>query len=101
MLTNTTDVSHEGSRLRLLLSITLIALTALLGWLNGLGRIDQLIYDRAISLIQRPAPPDVLIVTIDDDAINAFGRWPWPRSLHAMLLERSPDPPALRNSVRC
>jgi len=91
MLTNTTDVSHEGSRLRLLLSITLIALTALLGWLNGLGRIDQLIYDRAISLIQRPAAPDVLIVTIDDDAINAFGRWPWPRSLHAMLLERLQD----------
>ena len=85
---STADAAHEGARLRLLLSISLIAVAALLGWLNGLGRIDQLIYDRALSVIQRPAPADVLIVTIDDDSINALGRWPWPRSLHAMLLER-------------
>ncbi|CAM4196279.1 CHASE2 domain-containing protein [Bordetella muralis] len=85
---NRIDIRLERSYLRLLLGVSLVAFTALLGWLNGLGRLDQLIYDRAISLINRPAPTDVLIVTIDDSAINTLGRWPWPRSLHAMLLER-------------
>ncbi|CAM4303299.1 histidine kinase [Bordetella tumbae] len=85
---NTAYARLERSYLRLLLGISLVAFTALLGWLNGLGRLDQLIYDRAISLINRPAPTDVLIVTIDDSAISTLGRWPWPRSLHAMLLER-------------
>lgn len=85
---NTVNSRLERSYLRLLLGVSLVAFTALLGWLNGLGRLDQLIYDRAISLINRPAPTDVLIVTIDDSAINTLGRWPWPRSLHAMLLER-------------
>lgn len=86
---NPADVRRRGlPHLRPLLGIFLVALAALLGWINGLGRLDQLIYDRAISLIQHPAPPDVLIVTIDDNAIDHLGRWPWPRSLHAMLLER-------------
>lgn len=79
---------RDSQQLRLPLRLTLVALAFLVGWLNGLGRIDQLIYDRAISLFERPAPQDVLIVTIDDQAIDVFGRWPWPRSLHAMLLER-------------
>lgn len=85
---NPADVRRGLPHLRLLLGIFLVTLAALLGWINGLGRLDQLIYDHAISLIQRPAPSDVLIVTIDDSAIDRLGRWPWPRSLHAMLLER-------------
>jgi signal transduction histidine kinase/CHASE2 domain-containing sensor protein len=76
---------------RLFLRIALVTLAGLLGWLNGLGRADQLIYDRALTLLERPAPQDVLIVTIDDEAIDILGRWPWPRSLHGMLLERLQD----------
>ncbi|CAM3991289.1 CHASE2 domain-containing protein [Bordetella tumulicola] len=88
MVTPAADTRSTSPRLRLLLTLSLVVFSALLGWLNGLGRVDQMIYDRAISLIERPAPPDILIVTIDDEAINTLGRWPWPRSLHAMLLER-------------
>lgn len=31
---------------------------------------------------------DIIIVGIDEDAIREFGRWPWPRSVHARLLKR-------------
>ena len=31
--------------------------------------------------------PDVVVVTIDDSSIETLGRWPWPRSTHAQLLE--------------
>jgi len=73
---------------RLLLTLALAALAALLGSFNGLGRIDEIIYDRAMSLAGRPAPPDVLIVAIDDPSLAVLGRWPWPRTLHAALLDR-------------
>ncbi|MGE5577329.1 MAG: CHASE2 domain-containing protein [Syntrophothermus sp.] len=38
----------------------------------------------------RPAfsPPEVVIVAIDDASLVKLGRWPWPRSLHARLLDR-------------
>lgn len=85
------DSRGKNPGLRLLLRITLVAFAVILGWFNGLGRIDQLMYDRTISLFERPAPEDVLIITIDDHAINTLGRWPWPRSLHAKLLERLHD----------
>ncbi len=29
-----------------------------------------------------------MIVAIDDASLAALGRWPWPRTLHAALLER-------------
>jgi CHASE2 domain-containing sensor protein/signal transduction histidine kinase len=55
------------------------------GWL---WRADRLVYDGAMALWTRPAPADVLIVAIDDASIDAIGRWPWKRSVHATLLER-------------
>lgn len=88
MWSSTAEVRSESARSRLVLRIALVALTMALGWLNGLGRIDQLIYDGAVTLVKRPVPDDVLIVAIDDQAIEALGRWPWPRSLHAQLLDR-------------
>ena len=76
---------------RLLLTILLAALTALLGSVNGLGRIDQIVYDRAVSVAQRPAPADVVIVAIDDASLAGLGRWPWPRAIHAALLDHLGD----------
>jgi CHASE2 domain-containing sensor protein/predicted Ser/Thr protein kinase len=33
------------------------------------------------------APPDVVIVSIDDDSLAKMGRWPWPRSLIAQMID--------------
>jgi len=33
------------------------------------------------------APSDVVIVSIDDDSIAKMGRWPWPRSLIARMID--------------
>jgi len=32
-------------------------------------------------------PPDVVIVSIDDDSIAKMGRWPWPRSRIAQMID--------------
>ena len=31
--------------------------------------------------------PAIKIIGVDDVSLSAFGRWPWPRSYHANLLE--------------
>jgi len=50
-------------------------------------RPDNLIYDAMMRM--RPAlQSDVVIVAIDETSLGAVGRWPWPRSVHAGLIDR-------------
>jgi len=63
------------------------AAMAALGALDGLGRIDALIADRLLAWSGRSAPQDIVIVAIDDASLAAIGRWPWPRTVHARLLD--------------
>jgi CHASE2 domain-containing sensor protein/signal transduction histidine kinase len=52
------------------------------------NRADSLVYDALIDFDARPPDPDILIVAIDDRSLAALGRWPWPRTTHAALLDR-------------
>ncbi len=63
----------------------LAAAVALGGWA---WRLDRLVYDLGMSIWTRPAPEDIVIVAIDDASIEAIGRWPWRRAVHATLLEK-------------
>ncbi|WGS53411.1 CHASE2 and HATPase_c domain-containing protein [Paraburkholderia sp. D15] len=60
--------------------------------LSSLGRfsasVDQLVYDRFLSVHAQPLLRDIVVVEIDNASIARLGRWPWPRSVHARLLER-------------
>ncbi|QCP49174.1 CHASE2 domain-containing protein [Trinickia violacea] len=49
--------------------------------------IDRIVYDR--FLVWRPVPvaSGIAIVKIDNASIDRLGRWPWPRSVHAQLLD--------------
>ncbi|HKX43713.1 MAG TPA: CHASE2 domain-containing protein [Burkholderiaceae bacterium] len=67
------------------------AAMAALGAFNGLGRIDALIADRLLGWSRRSVPPDIVIVGIDDASLAAIGRWPWPRAVHARLLDALAD----------
>ena len=50
-------------------------------------RPDNLAYDALMRA--RPAlKSDVVIVAIDEASLGSIGRWPWPRDVHARLLER-------------
>ncbi|MDM0039039.1 CHASE2 domain-containing protein [Variovorax sp. J22G21] len=68
-----------------------LLLPPLLWWLQsapGLSQADLALYDWAIAH-RRPDPSlDVLVVGIDERSLNALGPWPWPRSVHARLLEQ-------------
>lgn len=36
---------------------------------------------------QRPPHPDVAIIKIDEESLRALRQWPWPRRIHARLIE--------------
>ncbi len=72
--------------------IVLLALGIALAFLAARGdianRLDASLLDRAAALA-RPAPSkDVVIVGIDDASLARLGAWPWPRTLHARLMDR-------------
>ena len=52
------------------------------------SRIDNVFYDNLLRLGHRPASADIVIVTIDEQSLAEVGAWPWPRSVHARILDR-------------
>jgi CHASE2 domain-containing sensor protein/signal transduction histidine kinase len=70
------------------LFISLLVLAAALGWQNGLGRLDQSLYDLFLTTNTQTPRDDIIIVAIDDYSLAQLGRWPWPRSLHADLINQ-------------
>jgi CHASE2 domain-containing sensor protein/two-component sensor histidine kinase len=55
----------------------------------GLGDVDRLLYDQLMRGDRRAAPSaDIVIIGVDERSIAALGPWPWPRSVHAQLLQQ-------------
>lgn len=70
----------------------LVALAALLTfgavrW-SVVARLDVALYDAVLSLHGHAPRDDIVIVAIDDQSLEAVGRWPWPRARLAELVMR-------------
>lgn len=50
--------------------------------------IDNVGYDALVGLHAAPPSDEIIIVAIDNQSLKSLGNWPWPRSVHARLLER-------------
>jgi diguanylate cyclase (GGDEF)-like protein len=73
---------------RLLLWLLGTCLLALLILGGPATRLDDLFYDVHLRHWQYAPDDDVVIVAIDPRSVAALGAWPWPRRLHAQLLDR-------------
>ena len=73
---------------RLLLPAALAAVAIGLVETDWLWRADLMVYDVFRNRSPQAAPPDVVLVAIDEPSLQRLGRWPWRRSLHADLIER-------------
>ncbi|MCO5398144.1 CHASE2 domain-containing protein [Ralstonia soli] len=72
--------------------VVLVAVAALLTvgavhW-SLVTRLDAALYDTVITLHGHAPRDDIVIVAIDDQSLDAVGRWPWPRSRLADLIAR-------------
>ncbi|MDX3905484.1 MAG: CHASE2 domain-containing protein [Pigmentiphaga sp.] len=65
-----------------------LCLAVVLGWQNGLGRLDAALYD-LFSRWGAPTPsPEIVLVAIDERSLAQVGRWPWSRDQQIDLIER-------------
>ncbi len=62
--------------------------------LSGSGPFQSLersFYDWGVRSTDRFPSDKIAIIAIDDESISNIGRWPWPRDLHAELIDRLSD----------
>ena len=71
-----------------LLVLVLTVIAGVFVYSDTLWRWDNLLYDAQLSLWTRDVPEDIIIVAIDDESLNDLGRWPWPRAIHAELINK-------------
>ena len=53
-----------------------------------LASIDNRLTDWRLAANSIPASGNTVLVEIDSKSLDEIGVWPWPRSLHAELLDR-------------
>lgn len=64
-----------------------LGIIAALDWGDATDRLDNVYYDVLVGFAAPPVSDRILLVEIDDRSIARIGRWPWPRSTHARMLE--------------
>ncbi len=50
--------------------------------------LERTAYDWGVRSTQKTPSDRIAIIAIDDESIANIGRWPWPRDLHAELIQR-------------
>jgi diguanylate cyclase len=74
--------------IRLLVVAAASVLVFTLGGLGLFGSLDRILGDARYSLLNRPASGDVVFVEIDSKSLAQVGVWPWPRQIHAQILDK-------------
>jgi eukaryotic-like serine/threonine-protein kinase len=49
--------------------------------------VELMLYDRVMRATPASPPSDVVLVGIDDASVSRLGAWPWPRDVHASLID--------------
>jgi hypothetical protein len=52
------------------------------------GTLERRFYDFASTSTSRKPSDRIAIIAIDDQSIANIGRWPWPRDVHAELIDK-------------
>ena len=69
------------------LVICLVFAAAALLRLDALDGLEQVAYDLGVRTSERTPNDRIAVIAIDDQSIDNLGRWPWPRNIHAEMLE--------------
>lgn len=78
---------------RILIALGMAVLAAVFCTVPFLRSVESNLYDMRIRLMARsqPVSQDIVVVAIDDESLDRMepfvGHWPWPRWVHALLLD--------------
>ena len=56
-----------------------------------IGTLERRFYDFASTSTTRQPSDRIAVIAIDDQSIANIGRWPWPRDVHAKLIDQLSD----------
>ncbi|MBI3186372.1 MAG: CHASE2 domain-containing protein [Gammaproteobacteria bacterium] len=84
----TPAINYSARHQSIRLSILLAGLCLVIIYGDWAWRWDRLIYDTESSLITQKADNDLVIIAIDEASLHSIGRWPWPRDIHATLIDK-------------
>lgn len=70
------------------LGLPLLTILLLLQTTSIPQRLDFWLYDTLITANPAEVSDDVVVVAIDEQSVDRLGRWPWPRTTHARLIEK-------------
>ena len=68
--------------------LVVLAVLFLQGLTDFSGSLERRYYDYASTETTRRPSDRIAIIAIDDQSIANIGRWPWPRDVHAQLIEQ-------------
>ncbi len=72
---------------RILVAIGLLVVCAATALLGVWSPADAKLWEMRFAAADRAPSADIVFVDIDADSLTAIGTWPWPRSLHAQMLD--------------
>jgi EAL domain-containing protein (putative c-di-GMP-specific phosphodiesterase class I)/CHASE2 domain-containing sensor protein/GGDEF domain-containing protein len=77
-------------RLAQRVAVAAAVLAAILGAaaLGAITSLDRLLTDSRFTLTSRPTSGQIIFADIDAASLAEIGVWPWPRDIHARLLDR-------------
>ena len=68
-----------------------ISLVFVFLWLAGsavLGSLERDAYDLGVRMSSADPGEKITVIAIDDRSIQNIGRWPWPRNIHAQMIDK-------------
>ena len=69
-------------------ALVLMGVLALSMGTDLLAGLERRLYDFATAQNERQPNERIAIIAIDDQSIANIGRWPWPREVHAQLIDQ-------------
>lgn len=79
---------EENRPLKYLPSLLLFVFGIASFFLQTFERWDRFVYDSLSAFTSRSQPDHIVIIAIDEYSLQQYGRWPWPRSTHAELIDK-------------
>ena len=68
--------------------LVVAAVIALYMTTDFIGTLERRFYDFASTSTARQPSNQIAVIAIDDQSIANIGRWPWPRDVHAKLIDQ-------------
>ncbi|MDP3138274.1 MAG: CHASE2 domain-containing protein, partial [Burkholderiaceae bacterium] len=68
--------------------LIVIAVLVLQQSTDFIGALERRFYDFASTSTSRQPSERIAVIAIDDQSIANIGRWPWPRDVHAQLIDQ-------------